>query len=163
MNTRAIRIHEYGGPEVLTLENVEVPEPAAGEDRIRHTAIGLNLIDTYHRSGLYPLELPAVIGLEGAGIASVSPGSPAEAAGQLLDFAGDDILVGHNVGFDISFIEAALADGTRIPFDAAVVAESARGWSRVARINGERAVTVFSTLTKTTEGAASRATAAKSS
>ena len=62
MKTRAIRIHEYGGPEVLTLENIEVPEPAAGEARIRHTAIGLNLIDTYHRTGLYPLELPTGIG-----------------------------------------------------------------------------------------------------
>jgi NADPH2:quinone reductase len=68
MKTHAIRIHEYGGPEVLTLENVEVPQPAAGEARIRHTAVGLNLIDTYHRSGLYPLELPSGIGSEAAGV-----------------------------------------------------------------------------------------------
>jgi NADPH2:quinone reductase len=68
MKTHAIRIHEYGGPEVLTLESIEVPEPAAGEARIRHTAIGLNLIDTYHRTGLYPLELPSGIGSEAAGV-----------------------------------------------------------------------------------------------
>ena len=68
MKTRAIRIHEFGGPEVLTLESVEVPEPAAGEARIRHTAIGLNLIDTYHRTGLYPLELPSGLGSEAAGV-----------------------------------------------------------------------------------------------
>ena len=63
-----MRIHEYGGPQVLTWESVEVPEPAAGEARIRHTAVGLNLIDTYHRSGLYPLELPSGIGSEAAGV-----------------------------------------------------------------------------------------------
>ena len=68
MKTHAIRIHEYGGPEVLTWENVEVPEPAPGEARIHQTAVGLNLIDTYHRSGLYPLELPSGIGSEAAGV-----------------------------------------------------------------------------------------------
>jgi NADPH2:quinone reductase len=68
MKTHAIRIHEYGGAEVLKWENVDLPDPAAGEARIRHTAIGLNLIDTYHRTGLYPLELPSGLGSEGAGI-----------------------------------------------------------------------------------------------
>ena len=66
--TKAIRIHKTGGPEVLTWEDVDVPAPKQGEARIRHTAIGLNYIDTYHRSGLYPVPLPAVIGSEGAGI-----------------------------------------------------------------------------------------------
>jgi NADPH2:quinone reductase len=68
MKTHAIRIHEYGGTEVLKWEEVDLPDPAAGEARIRHTAIGLNLIDTYHRTGLYPLELPSGLGSEGAGI-----------------------------------------------------------------------------------------------
>ena len=68
MKTHAIRIHEYGGTEVLKWEKVDLPDPAAGEARIRHTAIGLNLIDTYHRTGLYPLELPSGLGSEGAGI-----------------------------------------------------------------------------------------------
>ncbi len=75
MQIKAIRIHEFGGPEVLRYEAVELPEPEPGEIRIRHTAIGLNLIDTYHRSGLYPLELPAGLGSEAAGIVeTVGPG-----------------------------------------------------------------------------------------
>jgi NADPH2:quinone reductase len=68
MKTRAIRIHEHGGPEVLRFETVDLPEPAAGEARIRHTAIGLNFIDTYHRSGLYPQDLPSGLGSEAAGV-----------------------------------------------------------------------------------------------
>lgn len=67
MKTKAIRIREFGGPEVMSWEDVELPEPGPGEARIRHSAIGLNFIDTYHRSGLYPLELPAGLGSEGAG------------------------------------------------------------------------------------------------
>ncbi len=66
--TKAIRIHEAGGPEVLRWEDVEVGDPGAGEVRLKQTAIGLNYIDTYHRSGLYPLEYPAVLGMEGAGV-----------------------------------------------------------------------------------------------
>ncbi len=65
---QAIRIHATGGPEVLTLEDVEVGAPAAGEVRLRQTAIGLNYIDTYHRSGMYPLPMPAGIGQEAAGV-----------------------------------------------------------------------------------------------
>ena len=58
--SKAIRIYEFGGPEVLQWEAVDVPEPGEGEARIRHTAIGLNFIDVYHRSGLYPVpSLPA--------------------------------------------------------------------------------------------------------
>ena len=58
----AIRIHQTGGPEVLGWEEVDVPPPAAGEATVRHHAVGLNFIDTYHRTGLYPLPLPAGIG-----------------------------------------------------------------------------------------------------
>jgi len=68
MKSNAIRIHEYGGPDVLQWEEVEVPGPAAGEAQIRHTAIGLNFIDVYHRTGLYPTELPAGLGSEAAGV-----------------------------------------------------------------------------------------------
>ncbi|OYW53016.1 MAG: quinone oxidoreductase [Hyphomicrobium sp. 32-62-53] len=65
---RAIRIHATGGPEVLRLDDVELPPPGPGEVRIRQRAIGLNFIDTYQRSGLYKLAaLPAVLGMEGAG------------------------------------------------------------------------------------------------
>jgi len=65
---KAIRIHETGGPEVMKLEDVDLPDPAPGFAQVRHTAIGLNFIDTYHRSGLYPVPLPSGLGLEAAGI-----------------------------------------------------------------------------------------------
>src|SRR5690554_865488 len=64
----AIRFHQTGGPEVLCWEEVDVPPPGAGELRLRQRAVGLNYIDTYHRSGLYPVPLPSGIGLEGAGV-----------------------------------------------------------------------------------------------
>ena len=66
--TKAIRIHETGGPEVLRWEDVEVGAPGPGQVRLTHTAVGLNYIDTYQRSGLYPLELPLTLGMEGAGV-----------------------------------------------------------------------------------------------
>ncbi|MEE9196173.1 MAG: quinone oxidoreductase, partial [Alphaproteobacteria bacterium] len=66
--TKAIRIHETGGPEVLRWEEVDVGAPGAGEARLKQTAVGLNYLDVYHRSGLYPLPaVPAVIGMEAAG------------------------------------------------------------------------------------------------
>jgi NADPH:quinone reductase len=65
---RAIRFHQTGGPEVLQLNDVPVGEPGPGQARLRHTAIGVNFIDIYQRSGLYPVQLPAVAGNEGAGI-----------------------------------------------------------------------------------------------
>jgi NADPH2:quinone reductase len=66
--THAIRIHSFGGPEVLRWEPVDVPDPGAGQVRVRHTAIGLNFIDTYERTGLYVVTLPAVLGREAAGV-----------------------------------------------------------------------------------------------
>ncbi len=65
---KAIRISETGGPEVMKLVDVDLGKPARGEVRVRQTAIGLNYIDTYHRSGLYPVPLPSGIGLEAAGV-----------------------------------------------------------------------------------------------
>src|SRR5450755_2818488 len=81
----AIRIHQTGGPEVLQWESVAVGAPGPGEARVRHTAIGLNYIDTYHRSGQYKLALPSGIGLEAAGVV--------EAVGAGVDFvtAGDRV------------------------------------------------------------------------
>lgn len=64
----AVRIHQAGGVEQLKLEQVEVGEPGAGEIRIRHHACGLNYIDIYHRSGVYPLQMPQTLGMEGAGV-----------------------------------------------------------------------------------------------
>jgi len=66
--THAIRIHETGGPEVLKWEQVEVGDPGPGEVKIRQEAAGLNFIDVYHRTGLYPQEMPFTPGVEGAGI-----------------------------------------------------------------------------------------------
>ena len=64
---KAIRIHQSGGPEVLTLEEVPQPEAGPGQVLVKIEAAGLNFVDTYHRTGLYPLELPLTLGLEGAG------------------------------------------------------------------------------------------------
>lgn len=66
--THAIRIHQHGGPDVLRWEEVDAGEPGPGEALVRQTAVGLNYIDVYHREGLYPLELPASIGMEAAGV-----------------------------------------------------------------------------------------------
>lgn len=65
---KAVRVHKYGGPEVLTNEDIPVPEPKTGEARVKIEAIGLNFIDIYHRIGLYPLKTPFTVGMEGAGI-----------------------------------------------------------------------------------------------
>lgn len=73
--SKAIRFHQTGGPEVLSLEDLPVGEPGPGEARIRHLASGVNFIDTYQRSGLYPVPLPSVAGNEGAGIVeAIGPG-----------------------------------------------------------------------------------------
>jgi len=66
--SKAIQISEFGGPEVLRLVDVEVGDPAPGEVRLRQHACGLNYIDVYHRTGLYPNTLPLVLGMEGAGV-----------------------------------------------------------------------------------------------
>ena len=74
--SKAIRIHEYGGPEVCSYDDVEVGSPGSGQVRMRHTAIGVNYLDIYHRSGFHTLDaLPAIIGMEAAGvIEALGPG-----------------------------------------------------------------------------------------
>ena len=90
--THAIRIHQTGGPEVLSWEAVVVPAPAAGEATVRHHAVGLNFIDTYHRTGLYPLPLPSGIGLEGAGVVeAVGEGVTEVKVGDRVAYAGGPI------------------------------------------------------------------------
>ena len=77
--THAIRIHEQGGPDKLVWEEVEVPGPGSGEVRLEQKAVGLNYIDVYHRSGLYPVpQLPTGIGLEGAGVVDAVGGGVSE-------------------------------------------------------------------------------------
>ena len=65
---KAVRVHQNGGPEVLRYEEIPVPEPGAGEALVKIEAIGLNYIDIYQRTGLYPLKVPFTLGMEGAGI-----------------------------------------------------------------------------------------------
>ena len=89
MKTHAIRIHEYGGPDVLRYEEVELADPGPGEARVRHTAIGLNFIDTYHRTGLYPMDLPTGLGSEAAGIVeAVGEGVAEVKAGDRVVYTG---------------------------------------------------------------------------
>jgi NADPH2:quinone reductase len=84
-----IRFHEKGGPEVLRVEELPIGEPGPGEARQRHTAVGVNYIDTYHRTGLYPLPLPAVPGSEAAGVVeAVGPGVRHVAPGDRVAYAG---------------------------------------------------------------------------
>ena len=90
---KAIRIHQYGGPEVLQYESVEVGQPGPDEVRLRQTAVGLNFIDVYHRTGLYPLpQLPGSLGLEAAGVVE-SIGSEVESlkVGDRVAYAGGPI------------------------------------------------------------------------
>ncbi len=90
--TYAIRIHQAGGPEVLSWESVDLPAPGAGEATVRHAAVGLNFIDTYHRTGLYPLPLPSGIGLEGAGVVeAVGAGVTEVQVGDRVAYAGGPI------------------------------------------------------------------------
>lgn len=90
--TRAIRIEKIGGPEVLTLQDIDLPPPGAGEARVRHTAIGVNFIDIYHRTGLYKLPLPAGLGMEAAGVVeSVGPDVTRVAPGDRVAYASGPV------------------------------------------------------------------------
>ena len=97
---KALRFHQYGGPEVLVYEDVPVPEPGPGEAVVRIEAIGLNYIDTYHREGLYPVDLPAIPGMEaagvvdrvGAGVSEVQPGDCVAYAGAMGSYAEEALV-----------------------------------------------------------------------
>lgn len=85
---KAVRVHNYGGPEVLTLEEIPVPEPKAGEARVKIEAIGVNYIDIYQRTGLYPLQTPFTLGTEGAGIVdAVGPNVTEVKKGERVGYA----------------------------------------------------------------------------
>lgn len=102
---QSIRIHRTGGPEVLELEDMPLEEPGPGMVRVANQAIGLNFIDTYHRSGLYPLPLPIGIGLEGAGVV--------EAVGEGADLAPGDRVAYCSAGFG-SYAEALNLPASRL-------------------------------------------------
>lgn len=107
MKVAAIQLTRTGGPEVLALAEVELPPPGRGEVRIRHAAIGVNYIDTYHRTGLYPMVLPFVIGAEAAGIV--------EAIGDGVDY----FRVGDRVGYCTAGV-GAYAEARNVPADRVV-------------------------------------------
>jgi len=86
---KAVRYHKQGGPEVLQVDDVQVGDPGQGQVRIRHTAIGVNFVDTYQRSGLYPMQLPAVAGNEAAGVVdAVGAGVTDLKAGDRICYTG---------------------------------------------------------------------------
>ena len=86
---KAVRFHQTGGPEVLTLEDVTVGEPGQGEVRLRHVAVGLNFADTYFRNGTYPIPLPAGMGVEAAGVVeAVGDGVTNVAVGDKVTYTG---------------------------------------------------------------------------
>ena len=89
MRTRGMRVHQHGGPEALRWEAYELPEPGPGQVLLRHTAVGLNYIDVYQRTGLYPQAMPFVPGSEGAGVVeALGEGVTAVAVGERVAYAG---------------------------------------------------------------------------
>lgn len=97
---RTAQITEFGGPENIRWIDVDLPAPGAGEVHVRMTAVGLNYIDTYHRTGLYPIELPSGLGIEGAavvevvgeGVTSVAPGDRVATFGLMGAYATERVL-----------------------------------------------------------------------
>lgn len=88
---RVARIETTGGPEVIAFHDVDLPAPGAGEVRIRHSVLGLNFIDTYHRRGIYPVELPAELGVEGVGVVeAVGEGVSGFTPGQRVGYFGPE-------------------------------------------------------------------------
>src|SRR5215216_2082004 len=115
---KAIRVHEYGGPEVLSYEDVDVPEPGEGEARVRLAASGVNFIDVYRRTGTYPGDLPFILGMEGAGeVEAVGEGVEEVSPGDYVAFAGvpgayAEYVVGsvdRLVPFNVTLVEARIA------------------------------------------------------
>jgi len=104
--TKAIRFEKTGGSDVLQYVDVDLPPPAAGQARVKHTAIGVNFIDTYHRTGLYALPLPSGLGSEAAGVVE------AVGAGVTAFKPGDR--VGYASGFIGSYSEAANVPADRL-------------------------------------------------
>jgi NADPH2:quinone reductase len=104
---KAIRFDNTGGPEVLEVQDIDLPPPGAGQVRVRHSAIGVNFIDTYHRSGLYPIPLPSGLGLEAAGTV--------EALGEAVT----SLKLGDRVGYCSGPI-GAYAEANNVPADRVV-------------------------------------------
>src|SRR5918912_1379707 len=115
---KAIRVHEYGGPEVLSYDDVPVPEPGPGEARVRLAASGVNFIDVYQRTGTYPGDLPFILGVEGAGeVEAVGDETEEISPGEYVAFAGPSgayaeytvAPVDRLVPFNATLVEARIA------------------------------------------------------
>lgn len=173
---RSVRIHEVGGPEVLEIDDLDVPQPGPGDVRVRIEAAGLNFIDTYHRSGNYPLELPCAIGVEavgvvdevGEGVTALSAGDTVAYTGQLGAYAEMQVVPADAVvpvpeGLDPTTAAAALLQGMTAHFlthdtfplragDAAVVHAAAGGvghlLTQVCKLVGARVIATCGTEEK---------------
>src|ERR687883_1904231 len=115
---KAVRIHEFGGPEALRYEDVEFPEPGPGQARVKLAASGVNFIDVYQRAGRYPGDLPRTLGLEGAGevdavgegVDEVSPGDYVAFASTPGSYAEYVVAPAENlVPFNVTLVEARVA------------------------------------------------------
>ncbi|KHS45037.1 quinone oxidoreductase family protein [Novosphingobium subterraneum] len=92
MHAKAVRLTATGGPEVIAWADIDLPAPAAGEVLVEHTAVGLNMIDTYHRGGLYPIPIPGGLGVEAAGrVVAVGDGVSAFSAGDRVATFGPEL------------------------------------------------------------------------
>lgn len=92
MHAKAVRLTATGGPEVIAWADIDLPSPAAGEVLVEHTAVGLNMIDTYHRGGLYPIPIPGGLGVEAAGrVVAVGDGVTAFSAGDRVATFGPEL------------------------------------------------------------------------
>ena len=127
--TQALVVHEYGGPEVLTPEEVPVAAPVPGQLRLRHTAIGVNMSDTYRRRGVYPLTLPVIVGSEGAGtvealgpdVDTIAVGDRVAYAGPLGSYAGERLIAADQVvrrpdGIDDRIAAAMMLKGLTVHY-----------------------------------------------
>lgn len=126
-NAFAMRIHETGGPEVMKWERVDIRTPGPGEALVKQTAVGLNYIDTYHRSGLYPLKLPGILGTEGAGIVeTVGEGVTHIAPGDRVAYVGFGTYATHYTGGASAMLK--LPDDVSDAEGAAIVLKGLTAW-----------------------------------
>ena len=126
-DSQVIRMHETGGPEVLRLEQVRPEPPGPGEVQVRQKAIGVNFIDTYHRTGLYPVKLPFVPGSEGAGIVeSVGEGVDSLRPGDRVGYLGAGTYATHFTGPAARMLK--LPDGVDEETAAAVLLKGLTAW-----------------------------------
>jgi NADH:ubiquinone oxidoreductase subunit F (NADH-binding) len=173
----AIRLHQNGGPEVLSWDAVDLPAPAPGEATVRHHAVGLNFIDVYHRTGLYPVALPSGIGMEGAGVVeALGDGVTDLKVGDRVAYAGGplgaylpesqfDTVIDYEA---FAAIDAMLGHGGIVVFDDTVdMAEQARfamefcaiescGKCTPCRIGSRRGVEVIDRLRQGVDAQANR-------